>query len=113
MAPLEVFKEGMRVMGIASHGAFAELLIEEKQALVPRLWVEHAAGFLMTRRPLILPRPACGLKPRRPCSSTVVGGVGTTAMQIGKALGARFCHRRNRRKTRDLQTMRGGRSCEL
>ncbi len=48
-----IFKEGERVMGIASHGAFAEeMLIEEKQAFqVPEtLPVEHAAGFLMTHQ---------------------------------------------------------------
>ena len=75
-------------MGIASHGAFAEeMLIEEKQAfqVLETLPVEHAAGFLMTPRPLICPGPPCGFETRE---TLLVhggsGGVGTTAIQIGK-----------------------------
>ena len=89
-----IFKEGDRVMGIASHGAFAEeMLIEEKQAFqVPEtLPVEHAAGFLMTHQTsyfALVHRAAL-----KPGETLLVhggsGGVGTTAIQIGKALGAR------------------------
>ena len=89
-----IFREGERVMGIASHGAFAEeMLIEEKQAFqVPEtLPVEHAAGFLMTHQTsyfALVHRAAL-----KPGETLLVhggsGGVGTTAIQIGKALGAR------------------------
>ena len=90
----QIFKEGNQVMGIASHGAFAEeMLIEEKQAYqVPENFlVEHAAGFLMTHQTsyfALVHRAAL-----RPGETLLVhggsGGVGTTAIQIGKTLGAR------------------------
>ena len=89
-----IFQEGDRVMGIASHGAFAEeMLIDEKQAFhVPEnIPVQHAAGFLMTHQTsyfALVHRATL-----KPGETLLVhggsGGVGTTAIQIGKALGAR------------------------
>ena len=89
----KLFKPGDRVMGIATQGAFAEqMILEEKQAYpVPEEFpVEHAAGFLMTHQTsyfALVHRTSI-----KPGETLLVhggaGGVGTTAIQIGKALGA-------------------------
>ncbi len=92
-AECSLFEEGTRVMGLATSGAFAEqMLLDESQAYsVPDSMPDkHASGFLMTHQTSYF---ALVHRARlQPGEVLLVhgaaGGVGTTAVQIGKALGA-------------------------
>src|ERR1700683_5171944 len=88
------FSEGDRVMGIVGGGAQAELAIVHERVLMPvpeNLSWEEAGGapeVLTTAHDAIFPQ--AGLRPgEHLLVHGAAGGVGTAAVQLGRALGAR------------------------
>jgi NADPH:quinone reductase len=89
--------DGLRVMGYAQWGAFAEQIAATSQLLwpVPDAWTaEEGAGFPVNYFTAYfaywkagLLQPASGQTAPRVLIHAVAGGVGTAAVQIGKLLG--------------------------
>ncbi|MEM7101206.1 MAG: NADPH:quinone oxidoreductase family protein [Pseudomonadota bacterium] len=93
-ADVQTFKVGDRVMGLASSGAYAEQLSIRADRVIPvpdELSNEIAAGFYINYATALYGLRDCGaLKP----GETILilgaaGGVGSAAISVAKAMGAR------------------------
>ena len=108
-AKVNTFRTGDKVFGQASNGAFAEYVVVPAKLLAPKpsnLSFEEAAVVPWAATALQGLRNAGGLKPGQSVLiNGASGGVGTWAVQIAKALGAKVtavCSTRNVEKVRAL-----------
>jgi NADPH:quinone reductase-like Zn-dependent oxidoreductase len=108
-AKVTTFRTGDEVFGQAANGAFAEYIVVPAKLLAPKpsnLSFEEAAVVPWAATALQGLRKAGGLKPGQSVLiNGASGGVGTWAVQIAKALGAKVtavCSTRNVEKVRAL-----------